>query len=159
MKKKPVKKIEYEEGLEMLRQYCSYRDRCHKEVRTKLLELKIYGNDLENIIAKLVEEDFLNEERYAKAFVRGKFKINKWGRMKILQNLKRNKISAYCIKKGMEEIDEDTYRKALKALLKEKLFHVKEKNKARRYQKLNRYALQKGYEHSLIGAFLDEMIN
>jgi regulatory protein len=159
MKNKPGKKIEYDEGLELLRQYCSYRARCHKEVRTKLIDLKIYGDDLEKIMASLVEEDFLNEERYAQAFVRGKYRINKWGKMKILQNLKRNNISPYIIKKALAEIDVDEYRTTLRNLLTEKLFHVKEKNKARRYQKLNRYALQKGYEYSLVKELIEELIN
>ncbi|MBK8342084.1 MAG: RecX family transcriptional regulator [Bacteroidetes bacterium] len=105
-------------ALNKLRHYCAYQERCHEEVRTKLLSLKIYGEGLEAIINKLIEDDFLNEERFAKAYAGGKFRMKKWGRGKIVQGLKLRKISDYCIKKAMLEIDESDYQKTLAALVK-----------------------------------------
>ena len=99
--------------LNKLRHYCAYQERCHEEVRTKLLSLKVYGDGLEEIINQLISEDFLNEERFAKAYAGGKFRMKKWGRGKIIQGLKARKISDYCIKQGMSEIPEEDYQKFL----------------------------------------------
>ena len=159
MNKKPNQTIHFEEALERMRQYCSYRDRSHREVRTKLIEMKVYGDKLEQVMARLVEEDFLNEERFARAFARGKFRINKWGREKIKQSLKIKGVSAYCIRKGMQEIDDDEYISTLKDLLEKKIKSVKDKNKAHRFQKLNKFALQKGYEYGLVKKIIDELLN
>lgn len=148
MKKK--KYISRDEALDKLERYCVYQDRCHKEVRTKLIELGIYGDDLELIIAKLIEENFLNEERYACSYVRGKFRMKKWGRIKIKIELKRNKISAYCIKKGFQEIDEEEYIETLDKLILKKNELLREKNPYKRNQKIAAYLYQKGYESHLI---------
>nr|HPR30119.1 RecX family transcriptional regulator [Chitinophagales bacterium] len=93
--------------LNKLRHYCAYQERCHEEVRTKLLSLKVYGDRLEEVISQLVQEDFLNEERYAKAYAGGKFRMQKWGRERIRKELRFRKISEYCIRQAMEEIPEE----------------------------------------------------
>lgn len=141
-------------ALDKLQKYCAYQDRCHKEVRTKLLELGIYGEDLEQIIAELIAENFLNEERFAKSYARGKFRIKKWGKRKIIQELKRRQISEYCIKKGLKEIDDDEYEKKLRELLEKKNTYIVEKNIYIRRKKLFNYAYQKGYESFLIQSFV-----
>ena len=136
--------------LNKLRHFCAYQERCHEEVRTKLLSLKVYGDTLEEIINKLIEEDFLNEERFAKAFAGGKFRIKKWGRVKIKIELKKRKISDYCIKKGMQEIDEDEYIKTLKSILVKKLKeNPKGKEQVRNY-KAAQYAMSRGFEGDLV---------
>ena len=109
--------MEYEKALLKLQHYCAYQDRCHQEVRTKLLDIKVYGDELENIMTDLIRDDFLNEERYAKSYCRGKFRMKKWGKNKILQGLKLKRISAYCIKKGMTEIEDDEYIGTLLSIL------------------------------------------
>jgi regulatory protein len=114
-------RITLAEALNKLTRYCADRERCHSEVRSRLLKLQVYGDDLEEIISKLVENDFLNEERFARSYVRGKFRINKWGRTKIIYSLRSKKISDYCINKGLEEIDEDEYRTVLRELIEKKL--------------------------------------
>jgi regulatory protein len=114
-------RITLAEALNKLTRYCADRERCHSEVRSRLLKLQVYGDDLEEIISKLIEHDFLNEERFARSYVRGKFRINKWGRNKIINGLRSKKISDYCINKGLEELDEDEYRSVLEALIEKKL--------------------------------------
>jgi regulatory protein len=114
-------RITLAEALNKLTRYCADRERCHSEVRSRLLKLQVYGDDLEEIISKLVENDFLNEERFARSYVRGKFRINKWGRTKITYSLRSKKIPDYCINKGLEEIDEDEYRTVLRELIEKKL--------------------------------------
>jgi len=137
--------------LEKLKKYCAYQERSHEEVRTKLLALKVYGDDLEEIIALLIEEDFLNEERFARSFARGKFRMVGWGKQKIVQALKAKKISPYCIKKALDEIDPDEYRKRINDILLKKLNLTEEReNKTELKVRLFRYLYQKGFEKEVI---------
>jgi len=143
--------------LEKIKHYCAYQERSHKEVRYKLIELEVYGNDLENIMTVLIDENFLNEERYACAYVRGKFRMKQWGRNKILQGLKQQDISSYCIQKGMKEIDEEAYRKTIEALAAKKLETLSgEKNKFTKMAKLKNYLLSKGYEFGYINEVISD---
>ena len=142
-------------ALNKLRHYCAYQERCHEEVRTKLLSLKIYGDGLEEIINKLIEEDFLNEERFAKAYAGGKFRMKKWGRGKIIQGLKLRKISDYCIKKAMLEIDEADYQKTLASLVKAALKKYVAKNPFETKSKTATYLLSRGYENELIWEYIN----
>ena len=138
-----------------LRHYCAYQERCHEEVRTKLLSLKIYGSDLEEIINKLIEDDFLNEERFAKAYAGGKFRIKKWGRGKIINELKKRKVSAYCIKKGMEEIGEEDYLNTLNKLLSATIKKYKTNNDYETKNKVARYLISRGFESELVWGMIN----
>jgi regulatory protein len=130
--------------------YCAYQERCHAEVEDKLAEWGVYGTDAGEIVIKLMEQNYLNEERFAKAFAGGKFRIKHWGRNKIKQELKARKVSDYCIHSGMKEIDDDAYMETLKTLANEKLKSVKEKNPLVRKNKTAQYLMGKGYEADLI---------
>lgn len=143
--------------LELIRSYCAYQERCHSEVRHKLLSLSFYGEDLEEAIATLIAEDFLNEERYARSYCRGKFRMKNWGRKKIIQHLKQKQVSEYCIRKGLEEIDEAAYEQVMQKLLQQKKKELSsEKNIWIRKQKIFRYLSGKGFEHDLIYAQLEQ---
>lgn len=146
------------DALTALQKYCAYQERSHQDVRTRLLEHQVYGDDLEDIIVDLIRDDFLNEERYAKAFVSGKFNINKWGRNKILKALKSKNISDYCIRKGLEEIDEGEYRDQLVNILTKKSTLIKASNGYEKRKKLFSYAYQKGYEVPFINSVLNDML-
>ena len=138
-------------ALEKIKRYCAYQERSHLEVRHKLLELNIYGNELENYMTVLIDENYLNEERYACAIARGKFTYKQWGRNKIVYSLKQQKVSDYCIKKALEEIDEDAYLKTIGLLAERKLESLKtERNRFTKMAKLKNYLLQKGYEFDYI---------
>ena len=143
-------------ALTKLQKYCAYRERCHSEVRTKLLEIGMRGLELEEVIAQLIDEDFLNEERFARSFARGKFRIKKWGRNKILSEMKRKNISDYCIRKGLEEIEEPEYEKTLCELLEKKWTEKKEKNLFIKRSKIAAYLIRKGYESGLVWEMLKE---
>ena len=147
---KAKKYISKDDAQSKLEYYCAYQDRCHHEVRTKLIELGIYGDDLEDIITNLIIDNFLNEERFAQSYARGKFRLKKWGRNKIMQELKQRKISAYCLKKAMKEIDDDEYETTMFSLLEKKLPLVKGKNEYEIKTKLARYMITKGYESDLV---------
>ncbi len=148
-----------ETALSHLYRWCSAQDRCHSEVRYKLIEHQIYGDDLEDIISHLISEGFLNEERFARSFVRGKYRMKKWGRRKILQELKRKQISDYCIKKGMKEIDEEEYYENMMHLIQRKASTVKVKNKFDFSKKISAYMLQKGYAFDEFSEELKSMYN
>jgi len=141
---------ERDRALRKLQKYCAYQDRCHQEVRSKLLDLKIYGEDLENIIVDLIEDNFLDEERFARSYARGKFRMKNWGRTRIRLELKKRKISAYCIKKAMQEIEEEDYVKTIQALIKKQRPKYKESNTFKLKGKLAKYLIGKGYESSLV---------
>ena len=156
--KDPKKYFSKAKCLSKLQRYCAYQDRCHKEVRSKLLELGIYGHDLEEIMASLISDNFLNEERFAKSFARGKFRIRQWGRNRIQLELKRRDISDYCINKALQEIEEETYLRTLQAVIEKKaiLLKPKEADSFKRKAKLAKFAIGKGYESTLVWKILEE---
>ncbi|WP_236059696.1 regulatory protein RecX [Chitinophaga rhizophila] len=133
-----------------LRHYCAYQERCHSEVKSKCFELGLRGEEIDEAIAALIADNFLNEERFAKAFAGGKFRTKHWGRKKILMELKQRQVSAYCIKKGMEEIDAEDYDKTLYTLAEKKYASLKGEQYLKRKYKTMQYLLQKGYEPEFI---------
>jgi regulatory protein len=140
---------------EAIRNYCNYQERCHHDVRYKLVSLGARGDELEQILTELIEEGLLNEVRFAQSYVRGKFRYNGWGRVKITQALKQKMLSDYCIKKGLQEINEAEYTSTIQHLVKQKWQSLKtERHAAIRKQKIFRYLLQKGYEYDLINKAL-----
>lgn len=146
-----------EDALYHMQKICSVEDRCSSEIRTRLIEHGVYGEELEQVLAELIVDNFLNEERYAKAYVSGKFKIKKWGKIKIRQGLKFRKISDYSIKKGMTEIDYDDYLSTITNLLQKKNANLRAKDKWDRLKKLTSYAQQKGYEYDIIKEAMGEI--
>ena len=137
-------------ALVKMQSWCAYQERCQQETRDKLYDLGLWPEEVESIIAKLIEENFLNEERFACSFARGKFNIKKWGRIKIKQELKQKRISEYCLKKALQEINGDDYLNTLIKLIDNKRQLIKEKNHIKLQYKLVNYALSKGYERDLI---------
>lgn len=139
--------------------YCQYQPRCHKEVRNKLYELGCTTPEVEEQIIELIQSGLLNEENYARAIARGKFRMKQWGRRKIVEQLKMQQVSDYCIKKALTEIDEEEYLQTLKSLAEKKLKELKsEKNIFIRKQKMYRYLVQKGYESSLANEAINEIL-
>ena len=158
-RKKPRLKLSQEIAFEKAKRYCAYQDRCHQEVRQKIISLKIYGDDLEEIITELIKQDYLNEERYARSYARGKFRIKKWGRNKIKQNLYARRISDYCIKKAMTEIDEEEYLKTLREVIYKQVDKHEDKAKLIAKDKAIKYAVTRGYESNLIFKIIKEIEN
>lgn len=132
--------------VQKIKYYCSYQERCHREVRDKLYSFGLRTNEVELLIAKMIEADYLNEERFALSMARGKLRMNNWGKVKIIQALKAKQISAYNIKIALRSIDEDEYRMVLKKLADKYKTQLKGGTAALRRQKLIRYLLSKGFE-------------
>jgi regulatory protein len=141
-----AKWISKEDALKKLQRYCAYQDRCHQEVRSKLLDLGLYGDDLEEVITDLIADNFLNEERFARSYARGKFRMKQWGRVRIKRELKQRDISDYCIRKALEEIEEPTYQATLQQVLEKRLPVIKETRPYQIRKKLADYAVRRGYE-------------
>ena len=148
-----------DQALKKLERYCSYQDRCHQEVRRKLYEVGLYGDDVDQVMVKLIEGRFLDEERFARSYARGKFRMKKWGRIRIQIELRRRQISKYCLKAAMQELEEYDYEGTLKTML-EKRFE-KQKPDLHPYAKrqdLITYAMRKGYEIDVIKSVITDVI-
>lgn len=131
--------------------FCNYQERSHQEVKDRLYELGSYPDEVAQLIAELIESGLLNEERFAKAFVRGKFKLKRWGRVKIIHALKQHRISEYLLKKALKEIDASEYFATALSLAEKKFATLtNDTNDRSRAAKVYRYLLQKGYESSIV---------
>jgi regulatory protein len=146
-----------EQALQKLKQYCAYQERSHAEVQQKLWDLGVWKSEHDGIISTLIEEDYLNEERFAKAFVGGKFRMKEWGRKKIYYGLKEKKVSEYNIKRGMKEIDEDEYEKVLHRLAEKKYESLKSEQYLVRKKKTIDFLLQRGFEQELVSAVVNRI--
>lgn len=138
------------EELGKLKKYCSYQERSHKDVTRKMWDLKIPADRHDDILLELLNQNFLNEERFARAFARGKFNIKKWGRVKIIKGLRQHRIQKKCIQLALQEIDEEVYSNVLNGILQQKNAILKEKNPWKRRGALYRFATQRGFEPALV---------
>lgn len=150
------KQVTYEEALEKLKHYCSFQDRCHQEVRDKLQSFNLSKEVMDEIIVKLIEERFLDEERFARNYVRGKFRNNEWGRLKIIQGLKQKGIHENLIQIALNEIEEDEYHKVLKKQLDKKWEQLGIERLNDKRHKVARFLIQKGFEQELVWQYLND---
>lgn len=153
------KQLTKEQALQKLRHYCAYQERSHSEVRDKLYQLGVWKKDHDEIIASLIEDNYLNEERFAIAFAGGKFRMKHWGRVKIRYELKQKQVSEYSIKKAMKEIKEEDYLKLLEKLAGDKYASLKSEQYLVRKKKTQDYLMQRGFEPELITRTLNELTN
>ena len=147
-----------DEATRLLENYCAYQERCHKEIEQKLYDLKMIPEAKEQIILHLMQHNFLNEERYAKSYARGKFNIKKWGRIKVINDLKFKNISAYNIKTALREINDEDYYCNLQTIAKKKLKLLKEPNLFKKRNKLSSFLISKGYESHLVFELVRSLI-
>ena len=138
--------------------FCAYQERSHLEVKNKLESWHIDFRDINRLISELIETNFLNEERFASSYVSGKFRIKKWGKIKIRQQLKSKQVSNYSLNKALAEIDEDDYLSTLTKLAISKNRLIKAKDQWDRRIKLQRFLQSKGYENELIGEVLSDFL-
>lgn len=139
-----------------IRRFCAFQERSHQEVKEKLYGLGLYKKQVEVLLTQLIEDNYLNEERFATSFARGKFNIKNWGRIKIKYELQQKRVSVYNINKALEEIDETKYLKTLQKLANKKWALVKEGQLMVRKSKTIQYLLQKGYERHLAKTAVDK---
>ena len=139
-----------DEACKKLEHYCAYQERCHKEVRQKLRDMRMIPEAIDVIMVRLIQENFLNEERFAKAFVSGKFRIKKWGKNRLRRELKFRDISKFSIDAALNEIDLDDYYNTLDALVQKRMAQVKEPNVYKKKKKVADYLLYRGWESALV---------
>ena len=137
-------------AIERLKNYCALQDRCQWDVTQKMKEWGLLEMTQKHILEILIQEKYVDEERFAQSFCRGKFLIKKWGKVKITNELKKKKISDICIKKGLEEIDLTEYDLLLENLLTKKNNTLRDKNHFTRKSKLARFLIQRGFEGNLV---------
>jgi len=143
-------KLDKKDALAKAEHYCAYQERSHQEVRDKLYSYGLHSAEVEEVISKLIEENFLNEERFAMAYANGKFRMKGWGRLKIKQGLKLKRVSPKLIEIALRKLNQDDYYNKLKDILEKKNALLKESDEYKRKQKLIQFALMKGYERDLI---------
>ncbi len=153
---KKQQKYSFLEAKAKIEYFCAYQERCHSEVDSKLFDWGFDREQRDILIADLIQNNFLNEQRFAEAFVSGKVRIKKWGRKKIELHLKQKKVSSYSIKKGFEALDQDEYLEILKGLIERKHREVSG-NKWEKRKKVYAYLMNKGYESHLINEMLNEL--
>lgn len=159
MMEEEVKKkfISPEQAFVKITRWCAYQERSQQEVRDKLYDYGLHKTQVELIISNCVTEGFLNEERFAIAFAGGKFRILGWGKVKIKIALKQKKVSDYCIRKALLQIDDRTYLQKLQQVLKKRSKEVKEKNDFKRKYKLAQYAISRGFESDIVRDVLGDL--
>ncbi|MCM4150612.1 RecX family transcriptional regulator [Arenibacter sp. N53] len=147
-----------DEATKKLEGYCAYQDRCHKEVISKLRTMHMIPEAIDVIVGHLIKENFLNEERFARSFARGKFNIKKWGKNRIENELKFREISKYNIRLAMEEIEPTKYLKTFNSIAKKRLAEIREKDLQKRRKKLADYLLYRGWESGMVYEKVYELV-
>ena len=139
-----------DEAKKKLKYYCAYQERCHKEVRQKLRDMYMIPEAIDVIIVHLLEHNFLNEERFAKTFVSGKFKIKRWGRRRLILELRKKDISKVNVNQALSEINEEEYIEVFNDLAEKRLTFINETSKIKKKKKLADYLLYRGWESHLV---------
>lgn len=144
------KRLTPEQAWQKIKHFCAYQERCHFETKEKLFGFGLSKTDVETLISRLIEEDYLNEARFAAQFAGGHFRLKKWGRVKIVYALKQKKVSPLNIKSALKEIDEENYKAVLMKLAEAKWKLLKHEQYLNRQAKTSQYLMNKGYEPTLV---------
>jgi regulatory protein len=152
-------KLTPDQALARIYKYCAYQERSHLEVKNKLYGFGLFQDDVDEILSRLIVEGFLNEERFAKAFSGGKFRMQHWGRNKIIHALESKGLTKNCINKGLKEIPDSDYHKALTQLIEKKSSRMEESNLFIRRDKIARFAISKGFEPELVWSQIRTLID
>ena len=152
------REIVVKEAYTKMAQLCSRSEQCSTDIRKKIIAYEIMDELVDEIISKLKEEKFIDDERYVKAYASDKFRLNKWGKVKIRHYLKAKGLSDDLIEKGLADINYDQYKKVLIATLKEKAKKVKIDNKFEKTGQIIRFAQSRGFEPEIIHRYLSEVI-
>jgi regulatory protein len=152
-----MQRLSLEQALQKARHYCAYQERCHSEVKEKLYSFGLRKQDVEEALSRLIEDNYLNEERFAIQFAGGRFRMKQWGRIKIRYELKQKQVGDYCVKKALAAIDEEEYDRTLLRLAENKWPGLEKEGPYIRRQKLQAWLVQKGYEMDKIQHALTEL--
>ncbi len=151
-----TKIITHIEALEKARNYCAYQERCQQEVIEKLKSFQLTKDEMDYVLLLLIQGNYLNEERFARAYASGKFRIKKWGKRKIAFHLGSKGLTKKCIELGLSEIDNDEYFETLNQLVSSKLETTQEPNPYKKKSKIYSYLYGRGYESNLINEIFQD---
>lgn len=145
------------EAIDKIEHYCAYQERCHEEVVSKLRSMKLDSNEIDEIIIHLISSNFLNESRFACSFARGKHRINHWGKIRIVNELKFRKITTYNINLALKEIPAADYLDTFHSLAERQWEAIRETNTLKKRKKFCDFLLRKGFESNLVYEKMKEM--
>ena len=154
----PKKTYTVQEATKKLEHYCAYQERCHKEVVEKLRSMHMISKAIDVIVVHLIQHNFLNEARFAKAFVRGKFKFKAWGRRRLTFELKQKDVSKVNINQALADISDAEYIGVFNDLAEKKALSIKEPNVLKKKKKFTEYFLYRGWESHLVYDKANELI-
>src|SRR3954447_8731760 len=143
-------RLSKEQAWQKIKNYCAYQERSHYETKQKLYSFGLYSNEVEDLLSKLIEEDYLNEERFAELFAGGKFRMKQWGKVKINYELKQKQVSSYNIRRALQSIAEADYMATLQKLAETKWQQLRGEQYIARQAKTTSFLLQRGFESALI---------
>jgi len=146
----------YKNALSKAMALCSRREYCTEDIRAKLQQWEVSGSDSQKILMTLINENFINEIRFAEAFVKDKFRYNKWGKIQITTHLKAKRLPSEIIKAALDSIDNELYIKTIRELINTHRINIKAKNQYELKGKLLRYGLSKGFESEILYNILNE---
>jgi len=147
---RPIKTYTLEEATRKMEHYCAYQERCHLEIKQKLITMKMIPEIIDVITVHLIEHNFLNEERFAKAFVRGKFRIKHWGKGRLAFELKKKDIGKVNINRALAEIEDEEYIEVFNTITEKKVDTLRESNVLKKRKKFIDYFLYRGWESHLV---------
>lgn len=156
-KKRPKKIYDKKSAKVKIEQYCAYQERSQQETRDKLYDMGLHQKDVEELISELITDNFLNEERFAITYARGKFRMKQWGKIKIKQHLKLKRVSDYCIKKAIAQINDKDYLETISSLIEKKSKEIKENDPYIKKNKLARFIVGKGFEQDIVWDVVNSM--
>lgn len=156
--KKKKAPLDYKSALQKAADFCAYQERSQQEVRDRLYTYGLHQDEVEEALSELIVQGFINEERFAKAYAGGKFRMKGWGKRKIIEGLKYHRISDYCLKKGLAEIDDEAYYQTLLKHAEKKFNSLNEKSEYVLKGKLTQHLVSKGFEFDLIKDAIDEVL-
>ena len=145
------------QATQKLEHYCAYQDRCHEEVVQKLRTMKMDADEIDSIVVQLITDNFLNEERFASSYARGKHRIKHWGKIRIINELKFKKINQTLINIALKEITDEEYSATFHTLAERNWESIRESNTLKKKKKFCDYLLRKGFESNLVYDKVKEM--
>lgn len=155
---KRSEKLTPSEAKKKIYHYCAYQERCHQEVKNKLYGLGLGTTEVDEMISHLITEGYLNEERFARTFAGGKFRLKNWGKIKIVQELERKGLTQNCIKAGLSEIKSEDYVNTIETLLTKKLFVLDEPDLFVKRERIANYLIQKGFEPDIVWSIVKDKV-
>lgn len=147
--------LSFSQAVSKAARYCSRQERCHQELRDKLFQWGVFGEEAESVIAELIEKNFLSESRFAEAYALGKFRQKSWGKRKIKQGLFQKRIPEVLIKEGLRAIEDDEYEQTILRIATKRAMRERSLDAFTAKQRVINFVVSKGFEPELVREIID----